>query len=189
MTLSASGARTSPPSSTAVHSIFVILPTSATSSWACGAEMPSADQARLGAASRKRLPPVPLSAAVQAQKKIGAMAPKIAPARTVVCSSNKASTGRVAQRRAGSIEKSVIVRTAVRSACSACSSKHRATFTRATRRHEGYRGLSRRRLRRSALAMTDTELRLMAALAIIGLSKRPKSGYNAPAAMGTPTTL
>ena len=43
--------------------------------------------------------------------------------------------------------------------------------------------------RRSALAITETELRLMAALAIIGLSKRPKTGYSKPAATGTPSTL
>lgn len=42
---------------------------------------------------------------------------------------------------------------------------------------------------RSALPMTDTELRLMAALAIIGLSSSPNHGYRTPAAMGTPRTL
>lgn len=37
--------------------------------------------------------------------------------------------------------------------------------------------------------MTDTELKLMAAAAIIGLSKMPKNGKSTPAAMGTPTLL
>jgi hypothetical protein len=37
--------------------------------------------------------------------------------------------------------------------------------------------------------MTETELRLIAALAIIGLNKRPKNGYNAPAAIGMPSVL
>ena len=42
---------------------------------------------------------------------------------------------------------------------------------------------------RSALAITDTELKVIAALAMIGLKSSPKNGYRAPAAMGTPTTL
>jgi hypothetical protein len=42
---------------------------------------------------------------------------------------------------------------------------------------------------RSALAITDTELNVIAALAIIGLRSRPKTGYSTPAAMGTPSTL
>ena len=45
------------------------------------------------------------------------------------------------------------------------------------------------RLNRNALPMTDTELNVMAALAIIGLSNNPKNGYNTPAAIGTPMTL
>ena len=45
------------------------------------------------------------------------------------------------------------------------------------------------RLSRSALAMTDTELNVIAALAMIGLSSRPNAGYSTPAAMGTPSTL
>ena len=45
------------------------------------------------------------------------------------------------------------------------------------------------RLRRSAFPITDTELNVMAALAIIGLSSRPNHGYRMPAAMGTPATL
>jgi hypothetical protein len=42
---------------------------------------------------------------------------------------------------------------------------------------------------RSAFPMTDTELNVMAALAIIGLSSNPKVGYSTPAATGTPRTL
>lgn len=45
------------------------------------------------------------------------------------------------------------------------------------------------RRRRNAFAMTDTELKVIAALAIIGLSKRPTTGYRTPAAMGTPSAL
>lgn len=45
------------------------------------------------------------------------------------------------------------------------------------------------RLRRSALVMTDTELRLMAAAAIIGLRSNPKNGYRTPAAIGIPRAL
>src|ERR1041385_4278923 len=37
---------------------------------------------------------------------------------------------------------------------------------------------------RSALVMTDTELKVIAAAAIIGLRSRPKSGYSTPAAIG-----
>jgi len=45
--------------------------------------------------------------------------------------------------------------------------------------------------RRSALAMTETELKLMAAAAIMGLSKAdmPKIGTRTPAATGTPSAL
>ena len=50
-------------------------------------------------------------------------------------------------------------------------------------------GYSSARRSRSALAMTDTELKLMAALAIIGLSSIPSTGYNTPAAIGTPNAL
>ena len=42
---------------------------------------------------------------------------------------------------------------------------------------------------RSALAMTDTELKLIAAAAIIGESSRPVTGYRTPAAIGTPAAL
>jgi len=45
------------------------------------------------------------------------------------------------------------------------------------------------RLSRSALPMTDTELKLIAAAAIIGDSSRSKKGYSTPAAMGTPAAL
>ena len=37
--------------------------------------------------------------------------------------------------------------------------------------------------------MTDTELKLIAAAAIIGLSSNPKNGNNIPAATGTPNAL
>ena len=42
---------------------------------------------------------------------------------------------------------------------------------------------------RSALPITDTELRLIAAAASIGLSRIPNAGYRTPAAIGTPRTL
>jgi hypothetical protein len=42
---------------------------------------------------------------------------------------------------------------------------------------------------RSALVITETELKLMAAAAIMGLRSRQNHGYNAPAAIGTPTAL
>lgn len=45
------------------------------------------------------------------------------------------------------------------------------------------------RRRRSALPTTETELKLMAAAAIMGLSNMPKKGYRAPAAIGTPSAL
>ena len=44
-------------------------------------------------------------------------------------------------------------------------------------------------LSRSALTITDTELNVIAALAIIGLSSKPNTGYKTPAAIGTPTRL
>lgn len=50
-------------------------------------------------------------------------------------------------------------------------------------------GHSGTRRSRSALAMTDTELNVMAALATTGLSSRPRAGYNTPAAIGTPSML
>ncbi len=43
--------------------------------------------------------------------------------------------------------------------------------------------------RRSALLTTETELKLMAAAAMTGLSKSPNTGYRTPAAMGTPAEL
>ncbi len=42
---------------------------------------------------------------------------------------------------------------------------------------------------RSALKMTDTELKLIAAAASIGLRSRPEMGYKTPAATGTPSAL
>ena len=41
----------------------------------------------------------------------------------------------------------------------------------------------------SALLITDTELRLMAAAAMMGLSRMPKNGYRTSAATGTPREL
>jgi hypothetical protein len=37
--------------------------------------------------------------------------------------------------------------------------------------------------------MTDTELKVIAAAAIIGLRSSPTNGYRTPAAMGTPAAL
>ena len=45
------------------------------------------------------------------------------------------------------------------------------------------------RFNRSAFITTDTELKLMAAAAMIGESSRPKNGYSTPAAIGMPSTL
>src|SRR5207253_2641153 len=45
------------------------------------------------------------------------------------------------------------------------------------------------RRRRSAFAITETELKVMAALAMIGLRSSPKIGYSTPAASGTPSAL
>ncbi len=42
---------------------------------------------------------------------------------------------------------------------------------------------------RSALPITEKELKLMAAAAMMGLKRMPKAGYNTPAATGIPTTL
>lgn len=42
---------------------------------------------------------------------------------------------------------------------------------------------------RNEFKITDTELKLMAAAARIGLRRQPKNGYSTPAAMGTPSTL
>ena len=45
------------------------------------------------------------------------------------------------------------------------------------------------RRNRKALLMTETELKLIAAAARIGLSSHPKNGYSTPAAIGTPIEL
>ena len=45
------------------------------------------------------------------------------------------------------------------------------------------------RRKRRAFIITETELKVIAALAIIGLKSSPKTGYKTPAAIGTPTTL
>lgn len=42
---------------------------------------------------------------------------------------------------------------------------------------------------RSALAITETELKLMATAAIMGLNNTPRNGYRTPAAIGTPAAL
>jgi hypothetical protein len=44
-------------------------------------------------------------------------------------------------------------------------------------------------LNRNAFVITDTELNVIAALAIIGDKSNPIKGNNTPAAIGTPTTL
>ena len=56
-------------------------------------------------------------------------------------------------------------------------------------RRQAGAGQSDTLLNRSAFAITDTELKVIAALAIIGLSRSPKNGYRTPAATGTPATL
>ena len=58
-------------------------------------------------------------------------------------------------------------------------------------RSEAARAFGQRcsRRRRSALRMTDTELKVIAALARIGLSSTPNVGYRTPAATGTPSVL
>ena len=43
--------------------------------------------------------------------------------------------------------------------------------------------------KRSALVITDTELKLMASAAIMGDSSQPVNGYSTPAASGTPNAL
>ena len=53
----------------------------------------------------------------------------------------------------------------------------------------GGRPYNRWRWSLSALPMTETELRLMAAAAITGLSNSPNHGNSTPAAIGTPRTL
>lgn len=71
--------------------------------------------------------------------------------------------------------------------CGSCSSRlgkrRRAQCARSTSTHRAARRS------RKALTMTDTELRLIAALASIGLSSTPKTGYSTPAATGTPSAL
>src|SRR5689334_4001732 len=73
------------------------------------------------------------------------------------------------------------------------SPAHPSSIARGTSQERPQRGRGRVhrevRLRRSALPMTDTELKVIAALAIMGLSSNPRLGYNTPAATGTPSTL
>lgn len=56
-----------------------------------------------------------------------------------------------------------------------------------SRRRRGH--AQRRVLNRKALPTTDTEDRLIASAAIIGLSNQPNTGYSRPAAIGTPSAL
>ena len=53
-------------------------------------------------------------------------------------------------------------------------------------RSVGYKPVFRNR---RELAITETELKLIAAAAIIGDSNSPNAGNSTPAAMGTPSTL
>jgi hypothetical protein len=79
-------------------------------------------------------------------------------------------------------------------ACGGCFNSFPGGFERCGRRRvngpcreaEGHK-VSRRR--RSAFATTETLEKLIAALAIIGFSRSPKTGYSAPAAMAIPITL
>lgn len=58
------------------------------------------------------------------------------------------------------------------------------------RRHRECTCAHARTLRsRSAFAITEAELRLIASAAIIGDSNQPVSGYSSPAASGTPSAL
>jgi hypothetical protein len=43
--------------------------------------------------------------------------------------------------------------------------------------------------KRNELAITETELKLIAKAAIIGDKSIPKNGYNSPAAIGIPSVL
>jgi hypothetical protein len=53
----------------------------------------------------------------------------------------------------------------------------------------GSRALQTDRRKRSALAITQTELKLIASAAIIGDSNQPVNGYSTPAASGMPIAL
>lgn len=44
-------------------------------------------------------------------------------------------------------------------------------------------------LNRNELAITDTELKLIAAAAMMGDNNKPNQGYSTPAATGTPSEL
>src|SRR5581483_6336700 len=55
--------------------------------------------------------------------------------------------------------------------------------------HPGSIPQSATRRSRRAFAMTDTDERLIAALATIGLRRSPKAGYSTPAASGMPSVL
>jgi len=45
------------------------------------------------------------------------------------------------------------------------------------------------RLNLNAFVITDTELKLIAAAAMMGDNSNPKNGYSSPAAIGTPNEL
>lgn len=69
-----------------------------------------------------------------------------------------------------------------------CASPHKVTLS--PLGMHGNRVPHRSALRnRSAFVMTETELKVIAALANIGLSSTPINGYRTPAATGTPTKL
>ncbi len=72
-----------------------------------------------------------------------------------------------------------------RSTCHASSITH---FTDGSKSRPGDQVIFTRRSRR-ALVTTETEDRLMAAAAMIGLRRMPKPGYRMPAATGTPSPL
>lgn len=84
-------------------------------------------------------------------------------------------------------------RMAVHPIIARASREHRPAWTErdtsgpGTRQRRGH--AQRRVLNRKALPTTDTEDRLIASAAIIGLSNQPKTGYSRPAAIGTPRAL
>ena len=55
--------------------------------------------------------------------------------------------------------------------------------------HDRYNYTKGVRRSRNAFVMTDTELKLIAAAAIMGFNSRLKNGKSAPAAIGTPSML
>ena len=62
--------------------------------------------------------------------------------------------------------------------------------TKAGGRSLAVKGLQRRAVRRRrVLPITETEEKLIAAAAIMGLNNNPNDGYKTPAAIGTPIEL